>query len=151
MLQDQAALVRAKDGDCVVFDLDGTLADTSADLFDLTQAMTAVAGLPAYEVSNHARPGAESRHNRAYWRYDDYVGVGPGAHGRLDLYGRRYATVCERLPERWREKVEKQGHGFAVVEEITSEAGAHENLLMSLRLENLLMVTMTTLLMTLLN
>ncbi len=109
--------------------------DLAAALYETTAEMTEAAGLPAYEISNYARPGAEARHNLIYWRYGSYAGLGPGAHGRLDLYGRRYATVCERLPERWREKVEKQGHGFAVVEEITPEAGAHENLLMSMRLK----------------
>jgi putative oxygen-independent coproporphyrinogen III oxidase len=109
--------------------------DLAVALYEETAEMTEAAGLSAYEISNYARPSAEARHNLIYWRYGSYAGLGPGAHGRLDLYGRRYATVCERLPERWREKVEKKGHGFSVVEEITPEAGAHENLLMSLRLK----------------
>ena len=69
--------------------------DLGADLFELTRARTAAAGLPAYEISNHARPGEESRHNLTYWRYGDYVGIGPGAHGRLTLDGSKWA---HRLP-----------------------------------------------------
>ena len=108
--------------------------DLAADLFELTQDVTAAAGLPAYEVSNHARPGAEARHNLIYWRYGDYAGVGPGAHGRLELGGRRVATVCERLPERWREKVTVDGHGFVEMNEVSPSEASRENLLMSLRL-----------------
>jgi putative oxygen-independent coproporphyrinogen III oxidase len=108
--------------------------DLAADLFEATQELTTAAGLPAYEVSNHARPGAEARHNLIYWRYGDYAGVGPGAHGRLAIGGRRIATACERLPERWREKVTADGHGFVEMNEITLADGARENLLMSLRL-----------------
>lgn len=105
-------------------------ADTSADLFDLTQAMTAVAGLPAYEVSNHARPGAESRHNRAYWRYDDYVGVGPGAHGR------RLATATERhkKPENWIAAIAASGSGLNLATALDPATRATEALLMGLRL-----------------
>jgi oxygen-independent coproporphyrinogen-3 oxidase len=77
--------------------------DRAAGMYALTHEMTAAAGLPAYEVSNHARPGAESRHNLVYWRYGDYAGIGPGAHGRLTREdGRRVATVTERLPADWR-------------------------------------------------
>jgi len=75
--------------------------DRSADMFDLTQELCGAAGLSAYEVSNHARPGAESRHNRIYWRYGDYVGVGPGAHGRLTIEGTKYATEAIRQPGGW--------------------------------------------------
>jgi oxygen-independent coproporphyrinogen-3 oxidase len=75
--------------------------DTVAALFELTQDMLGAAGLPAYEISNHARAGGESRHNLTYWRYGDYAGIGPGAHGRLTLEGTRWATMTERLPERW--------------------------------------------------
>ena len=78
--------------------------DSAAALYELTQEMTKRAGRPAYEISNHAAPGAECRHNLIYWRYGAYAGVGPGAHGRLDLGGKRVATACEKLPERWRER-----------------------------------------------
>jgi coproporphyrinogen III oxidase-like Fe-S oxidoreductase len=73
--------------------------DPAADMFDLTQRICEAAGLPAYEVSNHARPGAESRHNLIYWRGGDYAGIGPGAHGRLTRDGIRHATETERMPE----------------------------------------------------
>jgi putative oxygen-independent coproporphyrinogen III oxidase len=105
-------------------------ADTSADLFEMTQAMTAAAGLPAYEVSNHARPGAASRHNLAYWRYDDYVGVGPGAHGR------RLATATERhkKPENWIAALAATGSGLNIETPLDAETRATEALLMGLRL-----------------
>ena len=108
--------------------------DHAAALFDLTQAVTAAAGLAAYEVSNHARPGAEARHNLLYWRYGAYAGVGPGAHGRLHIGGRPVATVTERLPERWLRQVEAHGHGFVEWSAIAPEDAAREHLLMSLRL-----------------
>ena len=100
----------------------------------MTQEMTSAAGVPAYEVSNHARIGCESRHNLNYWRYGAYAGVGPGAHGRLELNGKRIATVCEKLPERWREKVLQDGNGFVETNDVTPHDGAHEHLLMNLRL-----------------
>ncbi len=78
-------------------------ADPAADLYELTQDICAAHGLPAYEISNHARPGAESRHNLVYWRYGEYAGVGPGAHGRLRRDGAVYATANFRKPERWLE------------------------------------------------
>ena len=81
--------------------------DLSADLYDLTQERTAAAGLPAYEISNHARPGAESRHNLIYWRYGDYVGVGPGAHGRISADAGRMATETLRDPARWLQAAER--------------------------------------------
>src|SRR6201985_3642704 len=81
--------------------------DLAAGLYETTQELTEAAGLPAYEVSNHARPGSESRHNLIYWRYGEYAGVGPGAHGRLMLDGKRVATSTIRLPERWRDAVSK--------------------------------------------
>jgi oxygen-independent coproporphyrinogen-3 oxidase len=108
--------------------------DRAAALFELTQEMTAAAGVPAYEVSNHARPGAEARHNLLYWRYGSYVGIGPGAHGRLEIGGKRIATACERLPERWRDAVSRQGHGFVEMSEIAPADAAREHLLMNLRL-----------------
>jgi len=106
----------------------------AADLFELTQEVTAAAGRPAYEISNHARPGAEARHNLLYWRYGTYAGVGPGAHGRLELDGRRVATETEKLPERWRELVARHGHGLREQMPIASEDAAREQLLMNLRL-----------------
>ena len=108
--------------------------DLAAELFELTQAMTADAGVPAYEISNHARAGAEARHNLLYWRYGAYAGVGPGAHGRLDLNGTRFATMCERLPERWRENVAREGHGITEMTAIGDDDAAREHLLMNLRL-----------------
>ncbi len=108
--------------------------DGAAELYEATQELTEAAGVPAYEISNHARGGAEARHNLLYWRYDAYAGVGPGAHGRLDLDGRRFATSTERLPERWREKVARQGHGLIDMVEIPRDDAAREHLLMNLRL-----------------
>lgn len=108
--------------------------ESAAALFELTQELTYAAGMPAYEISNHARPGEECRHNLIYWRYNDYAGVGPGAHGRLSIDGRRLATVCEKLPERWREKVAREGHGLADMLDVAPQDAAREHLLMSLRL-----------------
>ena len=108
--------------------------DHAVALFEATQEITAAAGLPAYEISNHARPGAESRHNLIYWRYGDYAGAGPGAHGRLQLGGQRIATAAIRLPERWRDAVEKTGHGIAEQFTISDADAAREHLLMNLRL-----------------
>ena len=108
--------------------------DLSADLYEATQALTAARGLPAYEVSNHAVPGAESRHNLTYWRYGDYVGLGAGAHGRLSHPGGRTATVNRRQPEQWLEQVETLGHGMEAQERLEAEAQADELMLMGLRL-----------------
>lgn len=108
--------------------------DRAAALFELTQEMTAAAGVPAYEVSNHAHPGAEARHNLIYWRYGRYAGLGPGAHGRLAVKGKLLATAGERLPERWRDKVVQQGHGYTEISEISQSDAAREHLLMNLRL-----------------
>jgi putative oxygen-independent coproporphyrinogen III oxidase len=108
--------------------------DAAATLYEITQEMTEAAGRPGYEISNHAAPGAECRHNLLYWRYGDYAGVGPGAHGRVSVGGKRIATSCERLPERWRENVERSGHGICEQSEITSADSAREHLLMNLRL-----------------
>jgi len=108
--------------------------DLAAGLYETTQELTGAAGLPAYEISNHARPGQESRHNLIYWRYGDYAGVGPGAHGRLSLNGARTATVAIKLPERWRDTVGKQGHGFAELTPVSKDEAAREHLLMNLRL-----------------
>ena len=103
-------------------------------LWDVTQETTRAAGLPAYEISNHARPGAESRHNLLYWRYGEYAGIGPGAHGRLDTPEGRVATSTERGPEQWVAKVEAQGHGVIANETLTRAEQADEYLLMGLRL-----------------
>jgi oxygen-independent coproporphyrinogen-3 oxidase len=107
--------------------------DRAVALYEATQEISEAAGLPAYEISNHARAGAQSRHNLIYWRYGDYAGVGPGAHGRLVLNGQRMATACERLPERWREMVVRDGFGFTQTP-ISDEEAAREHLLMNLRL-----------------
>lgn len=105
------------------------------DLFALTQEMTASAGLAGYEISNHARPGQESRHNLLYWRYGEYAGIGAGAHGRLiDLDGARRATSTERHPERWLELVELSGTGLVEDAPLTASERADEALLMGLRL-----------------
>jgi len=108
--------------------------DLARDLYDLTQSICSNAGLPAYEISNHARPGAECRHNLVYWRGHDYAGVGPGAHGRLTIDGRRVATATEKRPEAWLMRVEETGTGFTVDEKLTSGEAADEYLLMGLRL-----------------
>ena len=108
--------------------------DTSRELYDLTQEICASAGLPAYEVSNHARPGAECRHNLVYWRAHEYAGIGPGAHGRLDADGRRYATMTEKRPEAWLMRVESLGHGIVTDDLLLPEERADEFLLMGLRL-----------------
>ena len=105
-------------------------AETSATLFELTQQRTAAAGIPAYEISNHARPGAQSRHNLTYWRYGDYAGVGPGAHGRR--LGMR--TVRHKKPENFLGAVARNGHGLVEEETLTSAEGASEALVMGLRL-----------------
>jgi putative oxygen-independent coproporphyrinogen III oxidase len=104
--------------------------DTAATLFELTQERAAAAGLPAYEISNHARPGAEGRHNLSYWNYLDYAGVGPGAHGRRT--GMR--TVRHKKPENFLAAVARNGHGIVEEERLTSEEAAHEALVMGLRL-----------------
>jgi len=108
--------------------------DLAAELFETTAEMTQAAGRPAYEISNHARPGAEARHNLLYWRYGSYAGVGPGAHGRLDVNGARLATQTERLPERWREAVLRNGQGLIEQTTIAPADAAREHLLMNLRL-----------------
>jgi putative oxygen-independent coproporphyrinogen III oxidase len=108
--------------------------DAAAELYALTQEVTAARGLPAYEISNHARPGAESRHNLVYWRYGEYVGSGPGAHGRFVENGRRVVTVAEKMPETWLNLVEAKDHGVTGGEVLTRSEEADELLLMGLRL-----------------
>jgi oxygen-independent coproporphyrinogen-3 oxidase len=107
--------------------------EASADMYCATQEVCAAAGLPAYEISNHAAPGAESRHNLVYWRYGDYAGVGPGAHGRLTGEGGRVATTAERDPARWLAAVEARGSGLAA-EALAGADQAVEHLMMGLRL-----------------
>ncbi len=102
--------------------------------YALTQDMTEAAGLPAYEISNHAAAGEECRHNLLYWRYGEYAGIGPGAHGRAVVAGTRRATVAERQPERWLARVEAQSHGIVEDAVLEAEQQADEALLMGLRL-----------------
>jgi len=104
--------------------------DAAADLFELTREVTRAAGLPAYEISNHARPGEESRHNLTYWRYQDYCGIGPGAHGRRG----GVATVRHRKPENWLASVARQGDGIAEARPLRQTEQAAEAMLMGLRL-----------------
>ncbi|HTV46168.1 MAG TPA: radical SAM family heme chaperone HemW [Stellaceae bacterium] len=108
--------------------------DTAAAMFETTQERLAAHGLPAYEISNHARPGAECRHNLAYWRSRDYAGIGPGAHGRLTLGGVRRATRQHRLPERWLAAVEATGTGLEETIAISRDIAVEEMLMMGLRL-----------------
>lgn len=108
--------------------------ELSADFYELTQEMTAEAGMPAYEISNHAVPGQESRHNLLYWRYGEYVGVGPGAHGRLLVGNQRHATATEKLPFEWQNKVLARGHGLVTDDILTWEEEGDELLVMGLRL-----------------
>jgi putative oxygen-independent coproporphyrinogen III oxidase len=102
--------------------------------YELTRELTEAAGLPAYEISNHAAPGEECRHNLLYWRYGEYAGLGPGAHGRVVAGGARQATAAERNPERWAALVEAQGHGVAEMAPLGRAEEADEALLMGLRL-----------------
>jgi oxygen-independent coproporphyrinogen-3 oxidase len=108
--------------------------DLAADMFELTQDITAAAGLPAYEVSNHARPGDESRHNLIYWRMGDYAGVGPGAHGRLTLDSVRFATEAERMPTAWLDRTLSHPGKAERVERLVAEDRANEYLMFALRL-----------------
>ena len=110
---------------------DETLART---LYDVTQEVCDINGLNAYEISNHARAGAECRHNLVYWRGQEYAGIGPGAHGRLDIDGVRHAISTEKRPEAWLMRVETNGHGVVVDDLLNSEERADEFLLMGLRL-----------------
>ncbi|MFZ5791469.1 MAG: radical SAM family heme chaperone HemW [Pseudomonadota bacterium] len=108
---------------------------TQAALYEITQELTEEAGLPAYEISNHARAGEESRHNLVYWRYGDYVGVGPGAHGRLTLDGQKWATRQHRAPEAWLDLVERQGHATRQRDRVGERARLEEMAMMGLRLK----------------
>lgn len=108
--------------------------DLAADLYALTQRITEEAGMPAYEISNHAAPGHESRHNLAYWRSWAYLGIGPGAHGRVDLGDARHATRNIKSPERWLELTQRQGHGLEEETALTAQEAMEERVLMGLRL-----------------
>ena len=105
--------------------------DHGADLFEATRAITAAAGLPAYEISNHARPGQESRHNLTYWRYGDYLGVGPGAHGRR----KGVATARAKKPENWLTRIDRDAQGIELEEELSFDTQQREALVMGLRLD----------------
>ena len=109
--------------------------DLAADFYELTQELTAEAGMPAYEISNHAVPGQESRHNLLYWRYGEYAGIGPGAHGRLMINNQRHATAAERLPFEWQKRVAARGHGLVTDDVLTWEEQGDEFLVMGLRLK----------------
>ena len=108
--------------------------DTARALYDTTLEVCAAHGLPAYEISNHARPGSECRHNLVYWRGHEYAGIGPGAHGRLDIEGRRHAIATEKRPEAWLAQVEARGDGIISDDVLTREEACDEFLLMGLRL-----------------
>ncbi|MFC7049777.1 radical SAM family heme chaperone HemW [Emcibacter nanhaiensis] len=108
--------------------------DASAEMYDLTREVCAAAGLPAYEVSNHAAPGEESRHNMTYWTYGDYIGIGPGAHGRLTVEGRLHATCQRRKPEFWLRDVQETGHATEQDELLDRRTMAEEMIMMGLRL-----------------
>lgn len=108
--------------------------EVQADMYSLTQEVCAAHGMPGYEISNHAKPDAESRHNMIYWRMGDYIGIGPGAHGRLTSSGRRWATVEPKAPGLWVNAVEKDETERNIREEISLSEQALEYLLMSLRL-----------------
>jgi putative oxygen-independent coproporphyrinogen III oxidase len=108
--------------------------DTARALYDTTQEVCAAHGLPAYEISNHARPGGECRHNLVYWRAQEYAGIGPGGHGRLNIDGERHATATEKRPETWLSRVEAHGDGVITDDVLTREERSDEFLLMGLRL-----------------
>ena len=109
--------------------------DLGADLFEATQDICSKFGFPAYEISNHAKPGAECQHNMVYWRYGDYAGIGPGAHGRLTINGQRHATAAFRNPSDWLEAVGK-GCGDKVNEPLLAKDQAAEYLVMGLRIND---------------
>jgi oxygen-independent coproporphyrinogen-3 oxidase len=108
--------------------------DKEGDFYELTQAILEGAGLAAYEISNHAVPFQESRHNLTYWHYDDYLGIGPGAHGRLTLNGQKFATRMHNAPEIWLERVSEKGHGTHPHELVAPQKRFTECLMMGLRL-----------------
>lgn len=108
--------------------------DTAVALFEATQELMERAGRPLYEISNHARPGAECRHNLTYWRYGDYVGIGPGAHGRPRIGGTKFAARQHRAPETWLDQVERQGHATTACDPVPRDEQAEEALMMGMRL-----------------
>jgi oxygen-independent coproporphyrinogen-3 oxidase len=120
---------RAERGENLVAD-----EDTAATLFELTQERLIAAGMPAYEISNHARPGAECRHNLAYWRYEDYLGIGPGAHGRVTRDGGKFATLQRRAPEAWLAAIEESGSAVEEMTPVPRDSAVEEMLMMGLRL-----------------
>jgi oxygen-independent coproporphyrinogen-3 oxidase len=107
--------------------------DLGADMYELTQSMTKAAGLPAYEISNHAAPGQESRHNMIYWQGGDYAGIGPGAHGRLTFDGGRFAATTKLAPGAWLEQVEKERSGEDTRERLSAVEDLRERVMMGLR------------------
>jgi oxygen-independent coproporphyrinogen-3 oxidase len=109
-------------------------AETSAELFECTNEYMAIHGLPPYEISNYGRPGFECRHNLTYWRYEDYAGVGPGAHSRLTLQGQKYAMRRHRSPEKWLQDITEKGTGLHKMEALSPHVQHDEYLLMGLRL-----------------
>lgn len=109
--------------------------DLGAHFYELTQEICEDHGLPAYEISNHAQPGEESRHNLIYWHYGQYAGIGPGAHGRLVVSGKRVATSTERMPFKWAERVDEKGVGFVEYDALSRTEQGDEYLLMGLRLK----------------
>jgi oxygen-independent coproporphyrinogen-3 oxidase len=112
------------------------LDDRAADFYKLTGDIMADAGMPGYEISNYGAAGQESRHNMIYWRYDDYIGIGPGAHGRITLDGRKHATLDHKTPSEWLKLVEMQGHGTPEMEPLGSADYFTEKLLMGLRIRD---------------
>lgn len=115
--------------------------DLAGDLYEITQTIMTDAGMPAYEISNHAKPGQESRHNLTYWRYTDYVGIGPGAHGRLTLDGQKHATRGHRAPDIWLQQTTQNGHGGHDTEILSPRDRFTECLMMGLRLREGVPVT----------
>ena len=109
--------------------------ETLADIYEATDEIMNAANIPAYEVSNYARAGGECRHNLAYWRYDDYIGIGPGAHGRFTENKKKYESITLKSPEKWLESVAAKGHGINTLEALANESIAEEYLLMGLRIK----------------
>ncbi|MGB0719983.1 MAG: radical SAM family heme chaperone HemW, partial [Bdellovibrionales bacterium] len=115
--------------------------DLAADFYTLTQDVLDQAGLPAYEVSNHAAAGSESRHNLIYWHYRDYIGIGPGAHGRLTLDGQKHAMRDHHAPEIWLDRVAAQGHGAHPYDVLSEKDQVFEAVMMGLRLRSGMIIT----------